>query len=619
VSLFTPETIERVRESADIVEVVSAHTDLRRQGERFVGLCPFHEERTPSFSVKPAEGFYYCFGCEAGGDTIKFVQEKEGLSFPDAVEMLADRYGVEVEREQEDPQAEQRRRRRARLGEALERAAAFYEATLWETEKAAKPRAYLLGRGLREETLRAFGVGFAPSAWDSIVVAGQRAGFSIDELHAVGLVQKGRKGGYYDAFRARITFPVRDARGRTVGFGARATTPDQKPKYKNSTEGELYHKSRTLYGIDRARGPIARSGRAVVVEGYTDVLALHQVGIEETVAVMGTAITSDQLKLLSGYAGEVVLALDADRAGREAMLRAQRVSGAGKLRLLVCAMPEGEDPAEMLAEERGEERFRTLLAEAVDLPVFHARAILADGDLSTPAGRDRALDEVVPVLAAMGETITRQELISEIADALDTNPGMIARRLAGARPAASARAQTSERRPPREVAGDGGDPGPEWSGGGEAGGGGDPGPEREAEIGRRPTVEERREDAFLAMCIASPGTGAEYLKRVTPDHLVGERARLAQPWLAEHLRDPLEELPRENEDLFAEISRLTMLAEREPAEESAIELSWLMLERARIDRQIARLRREGVEQSEQTVELHRERARISDAIATRSA
>ena len=593
-SLFTPETIERVRESADIVEVVSAHTDLRRQGERFVGLCPFHEERTPSFSVKPAEGFYYCFGCEAGGDTIKFVQEKEGLSFPDAVEALAERYGVEVEREQEDPQAEQRRRHRARLGEALQRAADFYEATLWGTDKAAKAREYLERRGFTEDTLRGFGVGFAPSAWDSIVAAGQRAGFSLDELRAVGLVQKGQKGGYYDAFRARITFPLRDVRGRTIGFGARATTPDQKPKYKNSAEGELFHKSRALYGIDRARGAIARGGRAVVVEGYTDVLALHQAGIEEAVAVMGTAITADQLKLLGGYAEEIVLALDADRAGREAMLRAQRVAGGGSVRLLVVAMPEGEDPAELLAAEGGEERFRRLLTEAVELPVFHARAILADADLETPTGRDRALDEVVPVLRAMGETITRQELVSEVADRLDTDPALIGRRLAAAGPTAAAPRQAAPPAP------DGTEPSPP------------------AAI-RRPTVDERREATFLAMCIAKPGPGGEYIARIGEEHLVGEHARSALPWLKDHLDAPLEGLPREDERLFAVISRLVMLAEREPVEESALELSWLMLERGRIDREISRRRREGADHPELTVELQRERARISDAIATRSA
>ena len=366
-SRFTPETIERVRDAADIVEIVSAHTDLRRQGERFVGLCPFHDERTPSFSVKPRDGFYYCFGCEAGGDAIRFVQEKEGLAFPDAVEALAERYGVEIERETEDPKAEEARRRRGRLGEVLERVTSFYESYLWEAPKAAKARSYLTEeRGLGEEVLKSFGVGFSPSAWDSVLKRGQIAGFSVDELLAAGLIQRSQKtpGSHYDRFRGRIMFPVRDHRGRVVGFGARGMGADAKPKYLNSPESEVYRKSRTLYGIDRARGPIARGGRAVVVEGYTDVIALHGAGVEEAVAVMGTAITPEQLKLLGGYAEEVVLALDADRAGREAMLRAQRVAGSGRLRLLVAAMPEGEDPADMMRSEEGSGRLRELLADA---------------------------------------------------------------------------------------------------------------------------------------------------------------------------------------------------------------------------------------------------------------
>jgi DNA primase len=607
-SRFTPETIERVRDAADIVEIVSAHTDLRRQGERFVGLCPFHEERTPSFSVKPNEGFYYCFGCEAGGDVIRFVEEKEGLGFPEAVESLADRYGVEIEREQEDPAAEAARRRRGRLGEALERAAAFYEAFLWESPKAAKPRAYLLERGLREETLRAFGVGFAPSAWDSILVRGQRAGFSLDELRAVGLVQPGQKGGFYDSFRSRITFPVRDARGRVVGFGARATTPDQRPKYKNSAEGELYRKSRTLYGIDRARGPIARGERAVVVEGYTDVLAMHQVGIEETVAVMGTAITADQLKLLAGWAGEVVLALDADRAGREAMLRAQRVAGSGKLRLLVAAMPEGEDPADLLVAEGGEERMREAIGGAVDLPVFHVRAILADADLSSPPGRDRALEEVVPVLAAMGETITRQELVREVADRLDTDPALIVRRLAaGGRGGAPAR---RERRPPAGQVAAGPPPGtaPEPPPAGDE-------PDRPV---RERGVGTRREEALLAMCIASPTDGATYIERLDDAHLTSERGRRVLAWLRGHLEQPLEGLDREDEEeLYGDVSRLTLIAEAErPVPRAALELSWLVLERSRIEREIARLAAADTDPDRQ-VELQRQRAKLADTIASR--
>ncbi len=266
-----------------------------------------------------------------------------------------------------------------------------------------------------------------------MLTRGQRAGFSVPELLAAGLIQRSQNkpGSHYDRFRGRITFPVKDHRGRVVGFGARGMGPDAKPKYLNSPEGEMYRKSRTLYGIDRARGPIARGGRAVVVEGYTDVLALHQAGIEETVAVMGTAITPDQLKLLGGYAEEIVLALDADRAGREAMLRAQRVAGSGRLRLLVAPMPEGEDPADLMLTEEGGNRMREALAGAVDLAVFHARAILGDADLSTPAGRDRALDEVAPVLVGMGETITRQEMVREVADRLDTDPTMVVARLKG--------------------------------------------------------------------------------------------------------------------------------------------------------------------------------------------
>jgi len=588
-SRFTPETIERVREAADIVEVVSAHTDLRRQGERFVGLCPFHEERTPSFSVKPRDGFYYCFGCEAGGDTIRFVQEKEGLSFPDAVEALAERYGVEVERETEDPKAEEARRRRGRLGDALQRAASFYESYLWDSEKAAKARAYLVEeRGLDEEVLRGFGVGFAPSAWDTILKRGQIAGFSIDELLAAGLIQRSQKtpGGHYDRFRARITFPVRDHRGRVVGFGARGMGADARPKYLNSPENEVYTKARTLYGIDRARGPIARGGRAVVVEGYTDVIALHGAGVEEAVAVMGTAITPEQLKLLGGYAEEVVLALDADRAGREAMLRAQRVAGSGRLRLLVAAMPEGEDPADMLRTEAGANRLRGLIADAVDLAVFHVRAILADADLSTPPGRDRALDEVAPVLVAMGETITRQEMVREVGDRLDAAPELIAARMR-----AGGRGREGQRRPAEPAAS---------------------GPEQVASTPRRrATQEERREAMMLALCLDAGEVASSYLERLEPDHFTSPILRSVFERLREHPADPLAGLGDGDSDLINAIARLQAL-EHEPATSEDLEFRWLLLERDRLDRGLRHP--EGRSQAEQ-VAMQKERGRVATAIA----
>ncbi len=369
---FTTETIERVRDASDIVEIVSAHTDLRRSGKGFTGLCPFHDERSPSFSVDPAAKVYHCFGCGVGGDVIRFVQEMEGLDFPDALESLAERYGVEIEREAEDPRAEAARRRRGRLFELLERTAAFYSTFLWDSPKAAKARDYLLGRGLDEETLRAFGVGFAPSAWDQVLTRGQRAGFSIEELQAAGLVQPGRQGGQYDRFRARVTFPIRDQRGRVIGFGARSMSVASKPKYLNSPEGELYRKSRTLYGIDRAARAIAKGGRAIVVEGYTDVLALHQAGVTESVAIMGTAITPEQLKMLGGLTEDVVLALDADQAGADAMIRAQRVAGSGRMAISVAAMPEDKDPADIMGAG-GTEELSSLLESAVDLPTFQVR------------------------------------------------------------------------------------------------------------------------------------------------------------------------------------------------------------------------------------------------------
>ena len=301
--MISRDSVDKVKDAADMVEVVSAHTELKQQGQRFSGLCPFHDERTPSFSVDATDKLYYCFGCEASGDLFRFVQEQEGLSFPEAVEWLAERYGVELEREAEDPRAEQARKRRTRLYDLLARTSEFYASFLRDSPKASKAREYLAERGLDREVLAEFGVGFAPSAWNQVRDQAQRAGYSIEELRSAGLVQKSEKeGSMYDRFRARIIFPVRDPRGRVVGFGARGMAVDSKPKYLNSPEGDLYRKSETLYGIDIARGPIAKAGRAIVVEGYTDVLALHQAGIREAVAVMGTAITPEQLKILGSLA-----------------------------------------------------------------------------------------------------------------------------------------------------------------------------------------------------------------------------------------------------------------------------------------------------------------------------
>jgi DNA primase len=598
-ALISAESLERVKQAADIVEVVSAHTDLRRQGSRWVGLCPFHEERTPSFSVDAQEKLYHCFGCGVGGDTIKFVEEKEGLGFSDAVELLADRYGVELEREQEDPRAEARRARRRRLEELLERTAAFYVTFLWESQEAAKARDYLAGRGLGEEVLRAFGVGYAPSAWDQVLTRGQRAGFTVDELRGVGLAQRGKGGGEYDRFRERIVFPIRDRRGRVLGFGGRAMRSDQGAKYVNTAETDFFHKSHMLYGIDVAKAAIAKAGRAVVVEGYTDVLALHQAGVGEAVGVMGTAITEEQVAALSGMVEEVVLALDADSAGQEAMLRAQRVAAGRRMRLLVAAMPAGEDPAEMVAAEGGAERFRELLEGAVELAAFQVGLVLDATDTSSPAERDRALSEVAPVLAGMGEdqVASREELERRVAERLDLDPATVRSRAVAAQPLSGGSAAA-----PRAGRA-GGAP--------AAGGVPEPGP------GQRPaaaalTSRERRERALLAMCVALPAEGREYLARLTDEHLSPLGARAAA-WLREHPEEPASNLPHDDDELAGLIAELVMLAREEPASAEAMELNYLLLEQRRLETEIARAGEDG--DYDRRAALSRERAVLVERIA----
>ncbi|MGE0066567.1 MAG: DNA primase [Solirubrobacterales bacterium] len=585
-ALISPESLERVKQAADIVEVISQHTDLRRQGARWTGLCPFHEERTPSFSVEPQEKLYHCFGCGVGGDVIKFVEEKEGVGFAEAVELLADRYGVEIEREQEDPRAEAKRQQRRRLEQLLERTAAYYANYLWESKEAAKAREYLAERGLGEQVLRAFGVGYAPSAWDKILVRGQQAGFSVGELHGVGLAQRNQQGREYDRFRSRIMFPIRDRRGRTLGFGGRAMRSDQGAKYVNTAETDFFHKSQMLYGVDLAKAAIPKIGRAVVVEGYTDVLALHQAGIEEAVGVMGTAITGEQVATLSGMVDEVVLALDADSAGQEAMLRAQRVAAGRRMRLRVAAMPAGVDPAEMLAEQGGAERFAALIERAEELTSFQVGLVLDRTDVSSPVERDRALAEVAPVLAGMGESASRDDLVRRVAERLDLEPAMVMGRVVAAEPASGGeQPQPTRQATPRAQAQ----------------------PPRAAEL----TSRERRERALLAMCIAQPQEGREYLERLTDAHLSATGLRAAN-WLRENPGDPASNLPHDDE-MAGLISELVMLSHDQPASREAMELNFLLLEQRRLEGEIAAAGERG--DYEHRAALSRERAALVEKIA----
>jgi DNA primase len=592
VARLSDESVKRVREAADIVEVIGAHTDLKRAGGQMMGLCPFHEERSPSFSVDPQDKLYHCFGCGVGGDVIKFVEEKDGLGFVEAVEILADRYGVELEREQEDPQAQQRRARQRHLEQLLERTSAYYASYLWESAEGGKARAYLAERGLDEGTLREFGVGFAPSAWDKILVAGQRAGFEVEELREVGLVQRNQRGGQYDRFRARIMFPIRDRRGRVLGFGGRAMRSDQGAKYVNTAETDFFKKKRLLYGIDRAAQAIAKANRAVVVEGYTDVLALHQAGIAEAVAAMGTSITDEQVATLSGMVDEVVLAMDADEAGEEAMLRAQRVAAGRKMRLRVAQMPANQDPAEILAAEGGPERFRELIEAAVELTSFQVGRVLDRTDVGSPAARDRALNEVAPILASMGETVSRDELIRLVADRLDLEPAMVMGRMVAATPATG-----------------GGDAGAARDGGRNSG---SAEPQRRSAPAVKLTSRERRERALFAMCIALPAEGGSYLEKLDTAHLSATGAR-SVAWLRQNLADPASNLPREDEELAAIVAELVMKSREEPASPAAMEFNFMQLDLRRLEDEIAEAAERG--DYERRTSLSGERAILVERIA----
>jgi DNA primase len=346
-ALIKRTSVEEVVAAADMVEIVSGRTQLRRSGAQWTGRCPFHDDQNPSFSVNAVEKLYHCFTCGEGGDLIKFVRETEGLEFASAVEWLADRYGVQLEYEETAPGFEARRSRRDRLYALLEAAAKFYERHLWDSQAGEPVRAYLAERGLTEETCRRFRLGLSPGG-DRLASKARAKGYSQEELVAAGLVN--RRGNDY--FAGRLVFPLADARGRVLGFGARRLSEDDpiKAKYVNSPEGELFRKSSIVYGLDRARATIAKESRAVVVEGYTDVMALHQRGLESAVASMGTALTELQLRELRRLTPRIYLCFDADAAGAEATLRGMELAYRQFEEVWVVPLPPGTDPAEAADE-----------------------------------------------------------------------------------------------------------------------------------------------------------------------------------------------------------------------------------------------------------------------------
>jgi DNA primase len=401
-------SVESVKSAAEILPLVEDYVRLRKAGGTYKGLCPFHQERTPSFTVSPARGTYKCFGCGEGGDAISFVEKLEQLDFVGAIEFLARRFGVEIEYEEISPEAERERRRKDRLQTVLERATAFYERVLWDSEQGASAREYLASRGLGEEVCRKFRLGYAPGGGQLVRRAVQE-GYAQDELLGAGLAN--RRGNDY--FQRRLVFPLADARGGVRGFQARKLHDDDplQAKYVNSPEGDLFRKGDLLYGLDSGRQAIAKEDRAVVVEGNTDVLALRQAGFLPVVASMGTALTERQLKELARLTRRLFLCFDSDAAGQDATLRGMDLALAQGFNVQVVALPRGTDPAD------DPKAFEEHLAKPVSYPVHRVRL-----EFERARDRESAFASIRTLLAGLPDSPERHDALRLAADLLDLPP-----------------------------------------------------------------------------------------------------------------------------------------------------------------------------------------------------
>lgn len=419
--------VDEIKSRIDIVELVSGTVKLRRTGKNYIGFCPFHPNtRTPAFVVFPESGTWRCFGqCNEGGDIFRYVMKKEGWDFTQALHYLAERAGVLLEAPTPEKQAEDEQVERLRT--LLEQAVTFYRHHLLQTPAGQVALSYLQRRGLQPATIEQFGLGFAPDAWDAALNYFTAKGYAVEDLAQAGLLSERQGGGYYDRFRNRIMFPIRDASGRMAGFGARILNPQDQPKFLNSPQTRLFDKGRLLYGLDLARKSIRSQDQALIVEGYLDVIVLHQFGYTQTVSPMGTALSEEQLRLLKRFTRHIVLALDADAAGQKATLRGLEIARQtmdrapdltfdphGLLRsesrlqadLRVTTLPEGMDPDDVLL--RDPEEWRAILAAARPV-VIHVMEMLAAGrDLEDPKVKSEIAAQVLPLIEDVANPVERE-------------------------------------------------------------------------------------------------------------------------------------------------------------------------------------------------------------------
>jgi DNA primase len=423
------EDVQRVRDSADIIAVISAHTQLKKTGANWTGLCPFHGEKSPSFSVNPDKGVFYCFGCQAKGDVISFVRDIDHLDFQGAVEFLAGKAGIAVR--YTDRNEGDRREARTKLREAMVAAVDWYHDRLLHGADAGVARRYLRERGFDGDRVRKYRLGWAPDDWDQLVKA---LPFSAKVLRDAGLGRENRRGGSNDFFRGRVLFPIFDPQGDPIGFGGRMLPGGRPPKYQNTPETALYRKSKVLYGLNWAKDEAVRSNEVIICEGYTDVIGFAAVGLERAVATCGTALTDEHVRTLQRFAPRLVLAFDPDAAGQAAADRVYEWERKHEVEVAVAALPPGGDPADLARTDP--DALRRSIAEAQPFLGFRIDRILAAADLRTPEGRGKVAEVALAAVAEHPNEFVRDQYVMTIADRCHLDPDRLraSLRSGGARP-----------------------------------------------------------------------------------------------------------------------------------------------------------------------------------------
>ncbi|MGB4565095.1 MAG: DNA primase [Dethiobacteria bacterium] len=410
------EALEEIRRRCDLVELVGEYLKLEKRGKNYVGLCPFHHEKTPSFTISPEKQLFHCFGCGASGNIFSFIMKLEGLTFPEAALALARKTGVELPKEESPSPEDSLKEKIYRVNQM---AAQYYHYCLTRTEAGKKAREYLQRRGITSESVKLFQLGYAPRSWQGLLNFAAKKGVPAELLAMAGLVTERRSGGYYDRFRGRLIFPVHNLGGQVVGFGGRILEEGSasEPKYLNSPETPVFEKGQVLYGLHLAKEEIRRRRAAVVVEGYTDVIIPYQAGIKNVVASLGTALTTMQGRLLRTQTDVVFIAYDADSAGEAATWRGLKILQEAGVSVKVVQLPQGSDP-DSLVREQGEKAFRELLEQALPLTDYQLEQLQARYNLSAEEGRRGFLAEVLPLLESIANLVERDTYLKKTAELL---------------------------------------------------------------------------------------------------------------------------------------------------------------------------------------------------------